>query len=102
MIVRMWRTQVEASRIDEYEQFAREVSLPMFRAQPGYAGAIMGRDGTDCVVVTLWCSERDVAALETSPFYRSTVQQILARGFLMGEQVTTAYGTHLIDGLAGD
>lgn len=35
MIVRIWRTQVDSSRLSVYELFEREHSLPMFQKQAG-------------------------------------------------------------------
>jgi hypothetical protein len=40
MIVRIWRTQIDQARAGEYRDFAHSRSLPMFRAQPGFAGAL--------------------------------------------------------------
>jgi len=38
MIVRIWRTRIDQARASEYRDFAHSRSLPMFRAQPGFAG----------------------------------------------------------------
>jgi heme-degrading monooxygenase HmoA len=97
LIARIWRTEVDPDRADEYERFAREVSLPMFRRQQGYAGVMMLRDGTACQVITLWRSREDVAALDQSPLYRETVQHILRQGFLQGDQMLDIAEAHLID-----
>ncbi|NHC44385.1 antibiotic biosynthesis monooxygenase family protein [Motilibacter aurantiacus] len=97
MIVRVWRTRVEQDRAAEYERFAREVSYPMFRSQPGYAGVLMGREGDDCVVVTLWKTRADAEALAASSAYLATVERIVAQGFLRGEQSTVAFDAHLAD-----
>lgn len=35
MIMRIWRTAIDARRVPEYIEFARRYSLPMFRRQPG-------------------------------------------------------------------
>jgi hypothetical protein len=40
MIVRIWRTGIDGSRAEDYERFARDRSLPMFRAQTGFRGAL--------------------------------------------------------------
>jgi hypothetical protein len=82
VIARIWRATIDPARAEEYERFAREVSLPMFRAHGGFRGCAFARDGPDCTVVTLWARPEDVAALETSTLYRETVAAILAVGFV--------------------
>ncbi len=94
-IARIWRTNLAPDRTDEYEQFAREISLPMFRLQQGFSGALMLRDGANCLVITFWRGQDDIVALAKSDSYNNTVQSILARGFLLGEQTTETYGVHL-------
>ena len=97
MIGRIWRTGIAPGRAADYEAFARDVSLPMFRAQPGFAGVVMGRDGDAAWVLTLWEDQAAVDALAGSQSYQSTVARILAAGLLAGEQVTEAAKVHLID-----
>ncbi len=97
MIVRIWTTGVEQGRAADYEAFARDISLPMFRQQAGYRGVLMGRRNGDCVVISLWEDEAALATLDQSPSYQATVQRILAEGFLMGEQTVEAYDLHLLD-----
>jgi len=96
MIGRIWRTQVELARADEYEAFARNVSLPMFRRQQGFAGVVMLRRGEECLVITLWRNADDIAALDHSASYKETVQKIIAQGFLFGEQTVDSYDAHLV------
>ncbi|HEY0628239.1 MAG TPA: hypothetical protein VGD23_02825 [Sphingomicrobium sp.] len=96
MIARIWHTEVAPARADEYERFAREVSLPMFRQQPGFGGVLMLRDNSRCQVITLWASHDAIAALDGSSTYRETVQAILAQGFLRGEQKVELCDAHLI------
>ena len=43
MVARIWRTGVKPERFEEYERFARERSLPMFRAQRGFIGVLFMR-----------------------------------------------------------
>lgn len=95
-IARLWRTAVVPGRVRDYERFAAEISLPMFQAQPGFTGAIMMREGGDCVVLTLWKDEASVSALARSDSYLETVRRIRAQGFLVGEQVLRTYDTHVM------
>ncbi|NAZ77013.1 hypothetical protein GTQ99_16515 [Kineococcus sp. T13] len=88
---------MDAARAAEYERFARDVSLPVFREHGGFLGALMGRDGSRCVVVTCWRSRADVDALDASPRYRALVERIGRTGLLLGEQTTEAFAAHLGD-----
>ena len=94
MIMRIWRTQVDEARAVEYERFAAEESLPMFRAHRGFQGHLFGRRGADCVVVTIWEDDAAVDALEASPRYRDTVARINAAGFLVGPSKADRFQLH--------
>lgn len=96
-IARLWHTRIDPERAEEYEAFARDISLPMFQAQTGYGGVLMFRDGSECTVLTLWKSVDAVEALDASPIYRSTVERIKAAGFLREPQSVTIADLHLID-----
>jgi heme-degrading monooxygenase HmoA len=91
MILRCWTTRVYADRIAEYERFAVNESLSMFKQQRGNIGVFFTRAGTSCMVVSLWDSMNSVKALAKSATYRSTVDRIFAAGFLIGEPLTTVY-----------
>jgi hypothetical protein len=94
MIIRIWWTQVDEARAGEYERFAAEESLPMFRAHRGYEGHLFGRSGGDCVVVTAWKDDAAADALEASPRYRETVARISAAGFLIGQSQVKRFRLH--------
>lgn len=94
MIMRIWRTQVDEARAAEYEHFAAEESLPMFRAHRGFKGHLFGRRGADCVVVTIWDDDAAADALEASPRYRDTVARINAAGFLAGRSEVDRFELH--------
>lgn len=95
MIVRLWKTRVVEQRMADYERFAREVSLPMFRRQPGCCGVAMFRRGQDCVVLTLWKDRGSVGALSTSKSYAEAVGQINSAGFLLEDQSVELFDLHL-------
>jgi heme-degrading monooxygenase HmoA len=90
MILRLWKASIDPARAGEYERFARERSLPMFRSHRGFRGCAFLRDGSDCTVVTLWAGPEDVAALEASPRYRDTVAAIMAAGFVRAAEDAVA------------
>lgn len=97
MIMRIWRTHLDETRATEYEAFARDVSLPMFKAQPGFRGLLFGRGGGVCTVVTLWDDDDAVDSLERSSAYRETVAQIDAAGFLRGASHVDRLDVHGVD-----
>jgi heme-degrading monooxygenase HmoA len=97
MKCRIWRTGVVSGRFEEYERFAREISLPMFQSQAGYRGVLMAGDGPERIVITLWEDDDAIAALDASRSYRDTVSRIVATGFLTGAQSVEIYDTHLSD-----
>jgi hypothetical protein len=86
LVIRIWRTQIDHSRGREYDDFARNVSLPMFRRHDDFLGVLFaGADG-ERVVVTLWSGRSAVASLEASADYQATVRAIEAAGFLRPPQ----------------
>ncbi len=95
MVARLWRTGVKLERFEEYEQFARERSLPMFREQRGFIGVLFMREKADRVaVLTLWEDGKAVEELEASLLYRQTVEAILGSGLLAKEQTVEVFEVH--------
>src|SRR5215475_12270273 len=86
MIVRIWRTHIDQARADEYRDFAHSRSLPMFRTQPGFAGALFAARRAERVVITLWRDLASAQALGHSRAYRATVAEIEATGIVMEER----------------
>jgi heme-degrading monooxygenase HmoA len=93
-IARIWRTRIDKQRADEYERFADQESLPMFRAHEGLIGVIFGGAEDDRVVISLWGSAHDVAALDASPIYQQTVERIEATGFIVGPSSVEVFAVH--------
>lgn len=105
MIVRIWRTAIDPARADEYREFARTRSLPMFRNQRGFRGVFFSAAGVARAVITVWDDAEAIAALETSETYVETVAAILASGFLRGESTVEVFDvedSHLEQNLAVD
>jgi heme-degrading monooxygenase HmoA len=103
MLARIWRTGVKPERFEEYERFAHERSLPMFREQRGFIGALFMREEADrAAVLTLWEDEKAIEELEASSFYRKTVEVILGSGLLAGEQSVEVFEVHGGQVLAGE
>lgn len=97
MIARLWKTGLKPGRAAAYETIAREISLPMFRQQDGFLGAIMSRSDDEGLVLTLWRHHAAVEALKHSPSYQATVERILTADLLAGEQSTEVGDVHLLD-----
>ncbi len=92
MLVRIWRTGVDASRLAEYGEFERERSLPMFREQRGLLGVLFLREADDrAAALTFWEDEEAIRALAASPSYKETVETLLATGLLRGEQTVEVF-----------
>lgn len=85
-VVRIWRTGIDESRAAEYEKFAAERSLPMFKRQPGLLGLLLSGSAGERIVITIWRDEQAVDVLATSAEYGATVGAILQAGFLRPPQ----------------
>ena len=94
MLARVWKTAVDPQSVVEYERFARDESLPMFESQPGFRGALLLRDGDQCVVVTLWEDQAAIDALRDSATYQAAVEKIEATGFLRGTPTLEIFQVH--------
>jgi heme-degrading monooxygenase HmoA len=86
VIARIWRTGLDESRAAEYDRFAQQRSLPMFRRRPGLLGVLLTRSAGSRAVITFWADRAAADALDTSPDYRETVAAISAAGFLRPPQ----------------
>jgi heme-degrading monooxygenase HmoA len=84
MIARIWRTRIDEARADEYLEFARSRSLPMFRTQQGFVGVLFARQRAERTVISLWRDLASAHALDGSPTYMATVAEIEATGFIIG------------------
>jgi heme-degrading monooxygenase HmoA len=92
MIVRIWRTGVDRSRLEEYARFEEERSLPMFCEQPGLIGVFFLREGEDrAAALTLWEDIAAVEALETSSSYLRAVEELVNTGLLIGGQAVDVF-----------
>jgi heme-degrading monooxygenase HmoA len=85
MIARIWSAEIDETRADEYREFAHARSLPMFRAQPGFAGVLFAAQGAQRAVITLWDKLAAAEALDHSATYRATVAALEATGVLRGD-----------------
>jgi heme-degrading monooxygenase HmoA len=93
-VVRIWRTGLDESRSAEYEDFARNFSLPMFRRHNGFLGVLFAGTGAERTVITIWSGRAAVAALDASADYQATVRAIEATGFLRPPQRVEVLDVH--------
>ncbi len=91
MLTRIWRTDFDTRRRGELEQFAREISAPMFRRLPGCLGYIYAIADATWITQTFWESENHIREAEASALYREVVSKILAMGFLGNRQTTEVF-----------
>jgi heme-degrading monooxygenase HmoA len=97
MIGRLWTTRLRPGWGEAYEQFAREISLPMFRQQEGFVGCVMSRTPELGFVYTFWRDQAAIDALDQSPSYQATVKRILEAGILDEPQTLQVAEVHLVD-----
>jgi heme-degrading monooxygenase HmoA len=95
VIVRIWRTGIDPARADEYERFAQERSLPMFRAQQGFRGVLFTTtaDGRRAVI-SFWEDQGAVDLLDRSETYGDTAAALGSTGVLRGEQTVEVLEVH--------
>jgi hypothetical protein len=91
MVARIWRTQIDETRADDYRRFAHTKSLPMFREQPGFVGVLFAAKLAERAVITLWHDVASAQRLDRSDTYQSTVTEIEATGFLRGESTVEVF-----------
>jgi hypothetical protein len=94
LVVRIWRTGLDESRAQEYDDFADTVSLPMFRRHAGCCGVLFAGSGSERAVITLWEGRAAADALMESADYQSTVKAIEATGFLRPPQRVELLDVH--------
>jgi hypothetical protein len=87
LLMRIWTTRYDPARRAELEEFARAVSLPMFRRQRGLRGVLFAVNGDRWATVTFWESHEAVRRLEhESADYAEAVRRITVAGILVGDQ----------------
>jgi hypothetical protein len=85
MIVRLWTTSVDESRIAEYEENERTRSTPMFHQQPGCLGVLFLRSGEKCCALSFWKDLELVDRLKTSQSYLEASDFYSTSGMLLGK-----------------
>ena len=96
-VARLCKATLVDGRAEEYEAFARDISLPMFRMQRGFMSVAMMRNGNDCSVLTLWRDKQSIRQLDRSESYLATVGMVMATGFLQDVGGAVLFDLHLAD-----
>lgn len=95
-LVRRWTTGIVAGGTAEYERFARETSLAMFRDAPGCLAVVMWWTHERRSVTTVWVDREHLDAFERSSRYVDTVWLIASGGFLSGQQTVIVEPAQLV------
>jgi quinol monooxygenase YgiN len=91
MLIRIWRTGFDTTRLPELQQFADDVSGPMFRSFQGCMGYVFAVDGSTWITQTFWESADHLEKAEASDDYRRVVERIGGIGVLEGDQTTEVF-----------
>ena len=97
MHCRMLRMQVRSDRIDEAARIFAEDVIPGCRGQAGYRGSffLVDRKLGECVPVTLWETEADMAATEENRFFQTQLMKFL--GLFHHGLVRESYEVTVVD-----
>jgi heme-degrading monooxygenase HmoA len=108
MIVRLCKTQVQASRFAQYESWEKTRSLPMFKELEGCLGVLFLRSERYCFALSFWRDMAAVDGLETSTLYQQTSKAYEESGMLIGSAALLVFETvegfakeDLLDAVAG-
>ncbi len=91
MLVRIWKVSLAPNKAAELERFATNISLPMFKTQPGCLGVLFTRTETECATISIWQSEHAVESMEQSALYKQVVRQIEQSGILREDHHTEVF-----------
>lgn len=86
MIIRIWTTRFIPEKKDDYLNFAKDNSLPMFKLQKGILGVNVLVKDDKSLVLTYWDNIDDIALMENNILYKDSVAKIKDAGFLIEPQ----------------
>lgn len=80
MFARLLRIEMGTERIDRASKLFAESVIPLCRDQKGYKGAffLADRKAGKCLPITLWESEEDMLATESSKFFQEQVVKFIS------------------------
>ena len=79
MFARLLRLQIKIGRIDEAIKLFEDSVIPLCKNQKGYKGAhfLTDRKTGTCIPITLWESEEDMLATESSHFFQEQLVKFM-------------------------
>jgi len=79
MFARLLRLQIKIERIDEATRLFEESVIPLCKNQKGYKGAyfLTDRKTGVSIPITLWESEEDMLATESSHFFQEQLVKFM-------------------------
>jgi len=79
MFARLLRLQIKIQRIDEATRLFEESVIPLCKNQKGYKGAyfLTDRKTGVSIPITLWESEEDMLATESSHFFQEQLVKFM-------------------------
>lgn len=86
MIIRIWTTGPIPSKKNQYLEFAKIYSIPMFKKQKGILGLNILVKDDKSLVLTYWKDKKQIDAIENDLLYHQTVDKIRNAGFLAEPQ----------------
>jgi quinol monooxygenase YgiN len=91
MHARVVTSRLQAGKKDEWIAICRDSILPALRQQQGFKGFILLADtaSDNCIAYSMWETEADLKASETSGFYQEQVAKL--KGVLAGPPVREIY-----------
>jgi len=87
VLVKIWAVTVDPTRLEDYREFVRTRSRPMFEQQSGFVDVLFleSEDGLRHAAVSTWSDRAALAALDTSESYGVTASALLGSGMVVGE-----------------
>jgi heme-degrading monooxygenase HmoA len=91
MYARITTIQVQPGKMDDSIQIFRDSVLPAARQQPGFKGLweLVDRSNNKAIAITLWETEADLKAGETSGYFQEQVAK--GASVLVGSPVREIY-----------
>ena len=79
MYARVTSFQLQPGKIDAWLHIARESVIPVVKQQRGYKNGLVltDKNANRIMVITLWETEADMKAGETSGYYREQLAQVV-------------------------
>jgi hypothetical protein len=85
MFVHIWRMRARKKRVEDYEKFGRQVTLPALKKIPGCLGAhfirIFEARKPEYLWLVFWKDQKALDAARTNPFWREQIKRFEAGKF---------------------